>query len=135
MQKRKLHNSRGAVKISTKEKEPIYYLFGANRYTSNASNIAIGYQTNDKSFIFLRECFADIYSKNPTLTARDIIMVDSIWSDENQLKRFCDCIYDENITILPEDIIQFKNILEQINGYEPAFSEENFKQLILKKNK
>lgn len=45
-------DGRGTIQISTKDKEPIYYLFGANRCTSNASNIARGYHNSDKKCFF-----------------------------------------------------------------------------------
>lgn len=58
---------------------------------------------------FLRESFKDIYSKNPMLIARDLIMVDSIWSNENKLKRFYNYLCESKDIISSSDI-KFSNI-------------------------
>lgn len=128
-------DGRGAVKISTKEREPIYYLFGANRYTSNASNIAIGYQDSNKDFVFLYESFGDMYSKKPILTTRNLITVDSLYSNEKKIIRLYDYICDKKINISTEDLKKLLHVLKKMQEYQTAFSKSNIKKLVIKKYK
>lgn len=123
--------------LITKDKKSLFYGYGANRYSSNASNIVLGFLDNKYSY-FINECFdpCTIYDDEPELSQRCIIRI-SNWKSQNAKYKLCKTlsIYTKKLEV-EKEAFDYWNILEpRIMEFEDAFKEEQLNQLSLIRKK
>ena len=118
---------RVCIKIQ-KDKENLFHIYCANRSTSNAQNISIGYY-DGSYYNFISETFGNIYEEQPELVSRSIIKVPSIYEYcEVQEKGL---IYLGKIEkeLTKEDYMMFKTWFKYIENFKQAYSKENLDQI------
>ena len=130
-------NEEKAGVLITKNEHHIFYGYGANRLSSNASNIAMGILNSEYSY-FINECFNPdtIYREEPELSQRRIIRI-SNWKSQNANYKLYPTlsIYSNNLKIKKE-AFDWWNILEpKIIEFQDAFMEEQLNQLSLRRKK
>ncbi len=105
----------------------ILLTYGANRISSNAQSMAIGF-FDGKQYFFVDESFRDIYGKNPELSKRDILICESLWKSSTKKKTI---IYEEEVCKNPtkKELDYFNQLMNSVERLEPAFEEENLKAL------
>lgn len=102
--------------------------YGANRFTSNAQSMAIGYN-DETEYFFLYESFGNIYSEYPRLTERRIITVENLKSLNTKQKRvFCEWELGK-LVVSNEEINRFNELISKIKNIENAFKEDNLNTL------
>lgn len=123
-------DGRAGVEI-LKGDETLIYGFGANRLSSNASNIVLGLLAKEYSY-FIKEYFdsCTIYDSNPELIQRDIIRV-SDWERESAKYESFPVlsVYAKKLQI-EKDTFECWKILEPIIAeFQDVFKEEQLNQL------
>lgn len=118
-----------------KNDQQLFFVYGANRPSSNSQSIALGYFAR-KKYHFIREDFVDIYSDNPELLARHIITTPCLYYRPNANIHAKLLIYNrENKKIINQpsskDMGSFSRWQQYISMFEEAFSEENLTELSL----
>ncbi len=118
-------------------KNSIILVYGANRISSNAQNIAIGY-FNGSQYFFMVEAFGDIYAEKrgerPEFIRRRIVTCKSLWN-HNEIEK---CILDNGeIEEKPteQELNNFKELVSKIKILEPALKKENMNALRKNRNK
>lgn len=115
---------RQGVKIKCNNAE-IFFVYGANRPSSNAHNIAIGYFARTK-YHFIRESFSNIYEENPEVVIRAVITTNDLFKPTKIKETIIFHKYSKNpIKILTKQENQFiKSWIKNIRIFEEAFLEE-----------
>ncbi len=115
---------RQGIKIRCNDKE-IYFTYGANRPSSNAHNIAIGYFARTK-YHFIRESFSSIYEENPEIVIRSIITTNDLFKPTEIKETVIFHRYSKDpIKTLTKQETQFvKSWIKNIEIFEEAFKEE-----------
>ncbi len=127
---------KAGVEIS-KGKNKLFYGYGANTFTSNASNIVLGFLEKGYSY-FIKECFdsSTIYDDEPELSQRGIIRI-SHWNRKNaKYELFVTFnIYSKKFKISREAFAYWEFLEPKIVGFQDAFCEEQLNQLrLIRKN-
>lgn len=103
----------------------IFFTYSANRPSSNAQNIAIGYFDSNE-YHFIKECFSNIYDENSELTSRSIVSVDNLFNPTKIAETITFHRYNEKHQkiITEKDEQFFENWIKNIKIFESAFSKE-----------
>lgn len=129
-------DGRAGVEIS-KEEKSLFYGFGANRLSSNASNIVLGFLEEEYSY-FIKENFdpSTIYTTAPELSERSIIRI-SNWKRKDAKYELSPIlsIYNENLEIAKEGLDYWTVLEPQIMEFQDAFQGEQLNQLCLRRKK
>lgn len=129
-------DGKGGAEIS-KGEETLFYGYGANRLSSNASNIVLGI-LDEKYSYFIKEWFASstIYMEEPELIQREIIRI-SRWKIEKANYKFFLTldIYSKNLQIKKEAFDYWKILEPKLVEFQDAFKEEQLEQLRLKRRR
>lgn len=129
-------DGRAGVEIS-KEEKTLFYGFGANRLSSNASNIVLGFIDKNYSY-FIKEWFdpCSIYGAEPSLSQRSIIRV-CHWKRKNAkyetfpLFRIC----SKSLQMEKELYYDIRVLMQRIADFQEAFEAEQLDQLRLIRQK
>lgn len=117
---------RQGAKIS-KGDASIYLAYGANRPSSAAFDLAIGYK-KENGYYFLREGFFDNYSENPKLVTRDVVTINSLWNLHQAFYRMI--LHHGTVNpITKKELEEFKIWVEKVKRLEEAFQKENLDEL------
>ncbi len=123
-------DSREGVAISKNDNtDEIFFTYGANRPSSNAQSMAIGYQ-DENGFFFVMENFRDIYDKAPSVSSREIVRCKFIFEPCGTRKTVYlnfDSAYKAKLT--KPDKVSFQKLLSKVQTLKDAFSEENLSKL------
>lgn len=119
---------KGGTEIS-KGEETLFYGYGANRLSSNAQNIVLGFLDEEYSY-FIRELFdsSTIYSENPEVIRRGIIRILHWKSEKVKYELFptLDILDSKKLQI--EEALEYWKILEpKIVEFQDAFKEEQLR--------
>jgi len=111
-----------------KDDKTIYYAYSANRSSSNAQEIAIGYFNNGK-YHFLKEGFTNIYQDSPELIFRSMLTIDDLCKVQTMKQKVL--IYYSKIekNISKKDLEEFKRWIDYVKLFEDAFSKQNLDEL------
>lgn len=129
-------SARCGVEIAKKEKK-LFYGFGANRISSNASNIVLGFLTTEYSYL-IKEYFSSssIYDKNPELIKREIIRILDLKNENAKYEELSVWdIYSRKIQIPNEAFAYWKILEPRIIDFQDAFQEEQLNQLHLRRKR
>lgn len=130
-------DGKAGVEIS-KGNDTIFYGYGANRFSSNASNIILGFLDSEYSY-FINECFdpCTIYDKEPELSSRNIIQIFH-WQNENAKYTLFPIlnVHSINKVQIKKKAISCWEILEpRIMEFTAAFKDEQLNQLSLRRKR
>lgn len=108
-------------------KDSVLLTYVANRITSNAESMAIGFFDGEQYF-FVDEFFSDIYGENPELSRRDIMVCKSLWEKGEKKKVI---IYNGEIDAPPtkKEVDYFEQLMGRVERLEPAFEKEKLRTL------
>lgn len=118
-----------------KGEDTFLYGFGANRLSSNASNIVLGFLEKDCSY-FIKEFFdsSTIYTAKPELIERDIIRV-SNWRIKRAEFESLPVLssLSDGLQIDDEATIWWKFLEPRLLEFQDAFKEEQLNQLRIRR--
>ena len=125
-------DAREGVIICKDKNKKVFVTYGANRPTSNAQSLAIGYE-DENGFFFIMENYRDIYDKNPSVSSREIIRTKLVYEQHGSIKRiylYWDPNYGDKID--KADETQYKKLLSIIEELKDAFRKDYLSKLRLR---
>jgi len=128
------HGSARRGVLIRKDSTEVFLTYGANRDTSNAQSMAIGFKS-DSEYYFLHEYFGDIYEEKPKLSSRKIVRCQSLFnpSENDSIKEIFNALSPKYIeTPTDSDEKSFEELMSQISIIEPGLAEQCLNNLRLK---
>lgn len=120
-------------------KNEMILAYGANRISSNAQSMAIGYFDGSQYF-FVVEAFGDIYAEKrnriPELTRRSIVTCKSLWDNDTDTT-MTTILNHEEVEERPtqENITCFRELISRVESLKSAFRGENLEVLRRRKSR
>lgn len=118
-----------------KDSTEVFLIYGANRVSSNAQSMAIGFKS-DSGYYCIKEHFKDIYEKEPILSSRILVRCESLFNinKNDSIKEIFNATSPEKIeTPTDSDKKSFKALMSRISKIEPGLTQANLDQIDLRK--